>query len=105
MNTLLKIASQLSAEDLAMMDASLAKRKAQAERKGSIVKGSLAGGAVGALTGLAFKRLGVLSGAGTGIGVGAATAHVRNANKVKSADKAYKDAEHRYILKRIKQGS
>lgn len=104
MNTLLKIATQLSAEDLAMMDASLAKRKAQAERKGSIVKGSLAGGAVGAATGLAVKRLGPLSGAGVGTGLGAAIAHVRNANKVKKADAAYKDAEHRYILKKIKQG-
>jgi uncharacterized membrane protein len=104
MNTLLKIASQLSAEDLDMMDASLAKRKAQAERKGSIVKGSLAGALVGGATGLAVKRLGPLSGAGVGTGLGAAAAHLHNARKVKKADAAYKDAEHRYILKKIKQG-
>lgn len=104
MNTLLKIASGLTAEDMDMISASLAKRKAQAERKGSIVKGSLAGAAVGAATGLAVKRLGPLAGAGVGTGLGAAIAHVRNANKVKSADNAYKDAEHRYVLKKIKQG-
>lgn len=103
MNTLLKIASQLSAEDISMMDASLAKRKAQAERKGSIVKGSLAGAAIGGATGLAVKRLGPLSGVGAGIGLGAAIAHVRNARKVEKAESDYKAAEHRYILKKIHQ--
>lgn len=104
MNTLLKLAYQLSAEDLDMIHAAGDKHKAKAERKGSIVKGSLAGALLGGATGLAVKRLGPLSGAGAGIGLGAAAAHLHNASKIKKADAAYKDAERRYILKKIKQG-
>lgn len=105
MNTLLKIASQLSAEDLAMMDASLAKRKAQATRKSTILKGSVLGTAIGGIAGAKLrKHVPMHAAMGLGAGLGAAISHVRNANKVKRAQSDYEAAERQYILKKIKQG-